>query len=198
MLKRICKLFVVIALAFICLICLKDIRSQQLPTVTTDDVSTSIDVKDRQVSTSGMIDLIQEEMGVPSGMNAISEKKLQLPEPYAIAILDGMGRYQKYCLDNITDICVYYLASSNGFHLNITQDADGYYWLPVYGHVDVEEDTYTPIALSYDFSSIIAENSEGLYEISIITGFPEEDWSSSTSTVKEIKSFDEEDFVYIH
>ena len=40
----------------------------------------------------------------------------------------------------------------------------------------------------------MAKNSEGLFEISIII---RENWMSSTSTVKEIDTFDEDNFVYL-
>lgn len=208
-------------IGFMCYMCLTAASPAQIPvpdckvvivhdngtTLTVDNGSISADSSSNsspsevlekesvEPSDFGIIDRLQADMGVPSGMNVFSKKKLQLPDPCAIAILDGMGRYQEYYLKNIPDICVFSLENDNGLVLSISQNAgDDYYWLPTYGHVMVEEGDYTPIAIAYDFGSIIAENADGLYEISIITG---ENWTDATSTVTKIKNFDREDFVFL-
>lgn len=190
MFNRIYKLFVVVALTLICFLLLNYSNTSSMP-----DNPMLDSVKEDQTSSFDIVDHLQSSMGVPSGENVLTKEKLQLPEPDAIAILDGMGQYQEYFLKNIPDIYVLSLQRDSGLVLSIAQySGDDYYMLPVYGHVDVEEGEYIPIAIAYDFNSIIAKNSEGLYKISIITG---EDWMDSTSTVKEINTFDKEDFVYL-
>lgn len=195
MFNRIYKLFVAGALILICFILLNNSTTTSILSSSTLVSENLANVESEEANSDSMVKHLQESMGVPTGMDVFNKKKLQLPDASAVAILYGMGDYQEYYLKNIPDIYVLSLYTDNGIKLNIVQNAgDDYYMIPVYGHVDVEEGNYTPIAIAYDFSCILAKNSEGLYEISIITG---KEWYSHTSTVKEIGNFDREDFVYL-